>query len=191
MDDNRTWAVYTARTLLKDNPFFLDTETTGLDDYAKICELSIVDVSGNILMDTLISPLDPIPPEATKIHGISNAMVDGAPSFPDVLPRLQAILKGHTVVTYNCSYDFRLLWQSAVAHGINSTGLDYKNFHCAMKLYALFHGEWIEKYLSYKCYKLKRAALDCGIKLPGNLHRARVDAELTRQVTIHVSQSEL
>jgi uncharacterized protein YprB with RNaseH-like and TPR domain len=42
MDDDRTWAVYTARTLLKDNPFFLDTETTGLDDYAKICELSIV-----------------------------------------------------------------------------------------------------------------------------------------------------
>jgi DNA polymerase III epsilon subunit-like protein len=59
-----------------------------------------------------------------------------------------------------------------------------------MKLYALFHGEWIEKYLSYKCYKLKRAALDCGIKIPPNLHRARVDAELTRQVVMYMASAK-
>jgi DNA polymerase-3 subunit epsilon len=72
--DDRARAIRTARTWLKADPLFLDTETTGLDDQAGICELSFVDIAGRVLMDTLVRPHQPIPHEASVIHGITDAM---------------------------------------------------------------------------------------------------------------------
>ena len=58
--DDRAKAIQTARKWMKDDPLFLDTETTGLDGQAEICELSVIDAGGSVLMDTLIRPLQPI-----------------------------------------------------------------------------------------------------------------------------------
>src|SRR5690606_33823093 len=56
------------------NVVILDTETTGLYD-AEIVEIAVIDLGGNILMNTLVRPKNPIPAEVTAIHGINNEMV--------------------------------------------------------------------------------------------------------------------
>jgi DNA polymerase-3 subunit epsilon len=61
----------------------LDTETTGLDPKtSRVLELAIVDwESGATLLHERFNPGEPIPPEVTKIHGITDADVAEAPSF--------------------------------------------------------------------------------------------------------------
>lgn len=59
----------------------LDTETTGLDYDDKIVEIAVIDLDGNVLINTLVDPNKAIPKEATEIHGIANKMVENAPLF--------------------------------------------------------------------------------------------------------------
>jgi len=86
----------------------LDTETTGLDDDARIVEISIITGSGEVLVDTLLNPGgEPIPDEAASIHGITDAMVtaEGVPSFSEVLDRLTVALDGRRCLIYNAAFD--------------------------------------------------------------------------------------
>ncbi|MCX5250350.1 3'-5' exonuclease [Streptomyces sp. NBC_00201] len=60
---------------------------------------------------------EPIPAEATAIHGITDAMVEGAPTFSEILPRLAEALAGRRIVIYNRDYDTgRLLWELHLHH---------------------------------------------------------------------------
>ena len=138
-------------------------------------------------MDTLIRPLTPISPEASAVHGITDRTVANAPTFAEILPRLQRTVSSRTVLIYNLNYDWRLLWQSAEAHEIDELAIDKSTWHCAMKLYARFFGEWNNYWGNYKWQKLGEAALHCGLELPKDLHRARADAELARQVVIYMA----
>ena len=40
---------------------FLDTETTGLDAYAELVDIAVVDAAGRVLLDSLVRPRRPIP----------------------------------------------------------------------------------------------------------------------------------
>ncbi|CAH0535465.1 hypothetical protein VST7929_03039 [Vibrio stylophorae] len=63
---------------------YLDTETTGLDDNAEIIEISIISESGHVLLDTLVKPSQTVSAEATAIHGITDADLVGAPTWPEI-----------------------------------------------------------------------------------------------------------
>ncbi len=39
---------------LRQNAYFLDTETTGLDDQAEIVEIAVIDSAGNLVYEALI-----------------------------------------------------------------------------------------------------------------------------------------
>jgi len=66
-------------------PIYFDTETTGTrPDKDRIIELAAFDPIENRTFVQLINPGIPIPPEATAIHHISDAMVKDAPSFAQV-----------------------------------------------------------------------------------------------------------
>src|SRR4051794_16479396 len=78
----------------------LDSETTGVA-HAEIVQIAVVDAAGQVLIDTLVKPIQLIPREATRIHGITDAMVADAPTFAAILPQLQNILTGRNVVVYN------------------------------------------------------------------------------------------
>lgn len=171
---------------------FLDTETTGLERKDEIVELAVVDCDGEILMNTLVRPTIRIPPEATRIHRITNAAVAHAPTILDLLPQLDRLLAGRELVIYNRDYDLRLLRQSIQAHrsapGLQ-LGLPPSNCHCAMLLYAEHHGEWNAARQGYRWQKLEQAAQQCKLELPGTLHRALADAEVTRRLMLHLAKS--
>ena len=87
----------------------VDTETTGVD--AQTCglvEVAAVRVErGEIVAEfsELVNPGMPIPEKAQEVHGISDAMVEGAPTAVLVAPALDDFCRGAVPVAYNAPYD--------------------------------------------------------------------------------------
>jgi DNA polymerase III epsilon subunit-like protein len=153
----------------------LDTETTGLTATSRIVEIAVTTVSGTVLLDTLLNPGEPIPAQATAKHNITDAMVEGAPAFSEILPRLTQALAGRRIVIYNREYDTgRLLWELHLHHLAQGTvdftkqprygerrhaaahaWLDAQAWEeCAMEQYAAFYGDWHDHFGSYTWQKL-------------------------------------
>jgi len=131
----------------------LDTETTGLDPRAEVVQIAVVGPDRTSLLNSLVRPTIPIPPDATAIHGISDAMVAAAPGLPQIMPRLGAILFGKLVIAYNAAFDERLLQQSAFRHRL---GWPMCQWACAMEQYARFVGQWSDRHQTYTFQKLPR-----------------------------------
>jgi len=176
-----------AREWLARDPLFLDTETTGLDHRAEVCDLAIVDAAGQVVLDTLIRTARPIPPDAYAIHGISNADLAAAPTFARVVDQLRGALRGRLVVVYNAAFDKQMLIQSHKAAKTPPKYLQEANFVCAMELYAAHYGEWNSYYHSYRWQTLDKAARQCGLTWAGDAHRALADAEMCRRVVRHMA----
>lgn len=106
-----------ARAMLADpDTVILDTETTGLEDDARIVDIAVTTATGTVLLDTLVNPGEPIPPDATDIHGITDTDVADAPSFTDILTRLTAVLLKRRCLIYNKSYDAARLRHELILH---------------------------------------------------------------------------
>jgi DNA polymerase-3 subunit epsilon len=99
--------------------FIADTESTGLGPEARVCEYAhiLCKLEANRLVEverfeSLVNPGIPIPEGATKVHGITDAMVKMAPSLRDILPAAFKLAKNEhaLVVGHNFTgYDMALL----------------------------------------------------------------------------------
>jgi DNA polymerase-3 subunit epsilon len=177
-----TWA--RERTANPDT-IFLDTETTGLGSGAEIIDLGVVDLQGNVLIDTLIAPRRSIPPETTRVHGIVDADVVGAPTWIEVYPILAALLRHRPVVVYNADFDRRMIAGCCAADGIDGeTG----EWHCAMRHYAAWAGvRSSHKRQRYRLHKLGDAL--AAFDLPPGNHRALADAMACRSLVLALAHS--
>lgn len=84
---------------------FLDTETTGIDLMQdRVVEIALVrlDPSGaRTEFRSLVNPEMEIPEEARRVHGISNEMVAGEPTFAELAPKLLDMLRDVDLGGYN------------------------------------------------------------------------------------------
>jgi len=170
-----------AQLWLDKDVLILDTETTGLGDDAEIVEICLIANCGFIMLNTLIKPTKPIPPEATAIHGITDEMVAHAPTWRDVHGAVAALFFEQGFVAYNASFDARMIVQSARLNGLGDDGLcsfieEYS--HCAMLAYAEYYGQESGRG-GYKWQKLAAAAEQQGITIEGVPHRALSDCLTT------------
>ncbi len=99
---------------LVDIPFVvLDLETTGSrPGTAKITEVGAVRLEGLrevAHFQTLVNPQRPIPPFITRITGITQEMVAGAPRIDEVMPQLLNFLEGAIIVAHNAPFDVSFL----------------------------------------------------------------------------------
>src|SRR3989454_5108965 len=82
-----------------------DLETTDKD--VEVCEVVEVGaarvVDGEIVdrFHTLVKPYRPITAGATKVHGDSDAAVQGAPPFPEVWPAFRAFIGDDVLIAHN------------------------------------------------------------------------------------------
>lgn len=183
----RQRSITTAREILLHNPVYLDTETTGLGPQDEIIEVTVIDHDGTPLIDTLVKPGKPIPPDATAIHGIRNSDVSSAPAWVQIWDSLRSALFSRLIVIYNADFDLRMLRQT---HTL--AGLHWKERLSAfdmMRLYGEFRGEWDPRRRGYRFHSLAAAGRQCRIPLP-NAHRSRADVLLTRELLIHVARQE-
>lgn len=121
---------------LDENPLFLDTETTGLDDQAQIIELAISDAQGTILLETKLRPSVSIDPEAEDVHGLTIEFLANAPTWPEVSDQVRKILCGRALVIFNADFDTRMFRQTAAAYGESVEWVSELKTHCAMYLAA-------------------------------------------------------
>lgn len=103
------------KNLKLDRPLAVfDLETTGTspssDVIVEICVAILSPDGSRKVVTRRVNPGRPIPPEATKVHGISDADVADAPSFRDIAPELLRLLEGCDLAGFNViSYDLPLL----------------------------------------------------------------------------------
>ncbi len=88
---------------------YLDTETTGYQNNARIIDLCILDADLKPLFNSLINPGCSIPPAIANLTGISNYMVRKAPYWREVHAKVFSILTDATMVCHNAAFDLRML----------------------------------------------------------------------------------
>lgn len=88
-----------------------DLETTGLSAWGdEIIEIGAIRVLGDEIdtqntFHSLVNPKRMIPPEATAISGITNEMVQGAPSIDEVFPKFLEFVGEAYWVAHNARFD--------------------------------------------------------------------------------------
>ncbi len=98
---------------------YLDTETTGPDpEKAEVCELAMLLTpysgsarsEGSSQLCRLVRPTGPVPPEASAVHHITNAMLEDAPSVKDLEQDARELVsRADLVAAHNLPYDLSIL----------------------------------------------------------------------------------
>lgn len=91
----------------------LDVETTGLDfTREKMVEFAALKlVNGEIAdeFETLINPQQHIRNSSIKIHGITEEMVQDAPTLEEVMPKILEFIQDYPLVGHNVIFDYSYL----------------------------------------------------------------------------------
>ncbi|MEU0242311.1 3'-5' exonuclease [Nocardiopsis sp. NPDC006198] len=119
------------RALAPDEALLVDVETTGLGPTAAIVEIAVVEAdTGRTVLDTLVNP-DGVPVEkgAQQVHGITPGELDGAPTWPEIWPRLAQGVGSRLLIAYNADFD-----KSRIRHACRRYGLPVPrwDWDCAM-----------------------------------------------------------
>ena len=153
----------------------LDFETTGLypqDDRVVEVGIEKFNLNGTIeSYGTLINPGREIPPESSRISGITGAMVKESPGMADVYNKIMDMLDGCLIVAHNINFDYQFLKKEAERLGYSyelSIGIDT----IALARKAL---------KGHRSYSLQNLAKDLNLPVE-NAHRALDDARLCRDV---------
>ncbi len=88
----------------------VDVETTGgRGENHRVTEIGAVKVRNGQVVDrfqTLLNPQRSIPPNISRLTGITPAMVDSAPYFADVADELESFLEDAIFVAHNVNFDY-------------------------------------------------------------------------------------
>lgn len=108
----------------KETYVVIDLETTGLDHRTeRITEIGAVKMVGGLPIETfeqLINPNRVISSKVTRLTGITNDMVNGAPSIEEVLPSLADFIGDSVLVVHNAPFDISFLNSAARRTGQKS-----------------------------------------------------------------------
>ncbi len=159
-----------------------DTETTGLlphkDEIVQIGAVRVV--KGKIVegerLDTLVDPGIPIPPASTKVHKVSDRMVQGAPDIGEAGRSFHQFARDAVIVAHNAPFDMAFLRRHAERMGVEWSHpiLD------TVLLSAVLFGASETHTLDAVCERL-------GITIPEALrHTALGDAVATAEVLVRM-----
>lgn len=108
--------------MLEQPAVFLDLETTGATaTHDRITEIGIVAIEGGRLAEewsTLVNPEMRIPPAIQALTGISERMVEHAPTFAQVMEELLARIEGRLLIAHNARFDYGFLRNEFKRHGV-------------------------------------------------------------------------
>ena len=155
-------------------PVYYDTETTGIrPEKDRIIELAAFDPVRQTTFCKLINPGFPIPPEASAIHSITDAMVADAPTFKEVAKEFVAFCGTDAVLI---AHNNDALDQPFIEAEFKKEGVDLPAFKYIDSL------KWSRKYRS----DLPRHSLQFlrevfGIP-PNQAHRALDDVEVLHKI---------
>ena len=161
----------------------LDFETTGLspDMGDRITEVAALRIVGGEIRERYVSLVNcgvRIPPFITSLTGITQEMVDSAPSAGRVMPELLDFIGGDMLSAHNASFDEKFLKAEGWRIGRPTA---HSGLVCSLKLSRrLFPG--------LPSYKLGNLSDRLGIAFRGTAHRAEADAEVAAEVLLHAAR---
>ncbi len=160
---------------LKKPLVILDLETTGVNIASdRIVEFSALKVSPGGAEEWLtlrLNPGIPISPEATRVHGITDADVAGEPHFKDVAKKISAFLEGCDLAGFNSmKFDIPILSEEFLRVNVDFNPARHKY----VDVQVIFHKKE-QRTLSaaYKFY--------CKMELE-NAHSAKADTAATYEI---------
>jgi DNA polymerase III epsilon subunit family exonuclease len=146
-----------------------DTETTGFSPTMdRIVEVGAVKFrNGEVIEEKswLVNPQRDIPYWATKVHGITDDMVKGKPTFKDIYPEFQKFINGSVLMAHNARFDI-----SFVKAEIKRAGCELPP-NLVIDSLSLFR-KWYPKSTSHSVEAVARHA---EVKID-TLHRAAADS---------------
>ena len=120
----RSWLTFDAGPsveCLRQRFVALDLETTGLDPRRDtIVSLAAIPFVGGAAVQGYVTLVDPgraIPPQSTVIHGLTDAMVRGAPPLDRVLREVEPVFADAVLVGHNVGFDVAVLTRGRRAVG--------------------------------------------------------------------------
>lgn len=160
----------------------IDIETTGLRAGTdKITEIAIVKFDGSQVIDTyntLINPEIRIPPQITRLTGITNEMVQDAPYFYEVAKEIVEWTEGAVFVAHNVNFDYRFIQQEFKSLGYTFS----KKKLCTVRMSR-------KAFPGLKSYSLGNLIKRFGIEVKDR-HRALDDALATAELLRKIMQEE-
>ena len=91
----------------------LDTETTGLDyTREKMVEFAAVRLENGKIkakFETLINPEQHIRKSSIAIHGITQEMVEDAPTEAEIIPQILEFIGDYPIVAHNAIFDYNFI----------------------------------------------------------------------------------
>lgn len=114
---------------------------------------------------SFVDPGKPMPADAGKINGITDAMLAGAPSPPQVLARFAEFASGAVLVAHNAPFDISFIIPAMERHDIPRDKFRVVDTRLLAK----------DAWPSRRSYRLQDLLADLGIP-PGRAHRALDDA---------------
>lgn len=162
-------------TNIIENYCVVDIETTGLSrTYDQIIEICALRVRKNEIVDTftqLVKPTFPIPTTATRVNGITNEMVENAPSIKEVIAAFIEFIADDIVI----------------GHNIGSFDLEFINNACTNEFGKPLDNDYIDTLPLSRIafgglydYKLPTLCRELGIAL--SEHRAYADCISTKKL---------
>ena len=167
--------------MFKGEYIFLDLETTGASaGRDRITEIGLIEVKDGKFIDewsTLVHPQQIIPINIQAITGITNEMVEDAPTFASLAQTFYDRIKGKTLVAHNVRFDYSFLRNEFKLRSINYA----PKMMCTVKLSRLLYPDE------------KRHGLDSIIKrldfTVETRHRALADARAIWSFAEHLQKT--
>jgi DNA polymerase III subunit epsilon len=92
-----------------------DTETTGFEPLTgdRVIEIAAIELINDLPTENqfhaLLDPERDIPSDSTRVHGITNAHVEGKPKFAEVADKMLEFFGDSPLVAHNAPFDFAFI----------------------------------------------------------------------------------
>ena len=177
-------------TQLPDDYIVLDTETTGLPDengLPDIVTLGITVVRNREIEESVefkTRPQKRISEEAQSIHGITNKQAAAFDSFDSQWQQVAKYLKHQLIVIHNASYDWPILLDHVVRHGLAMP--EIQGVFCSQKA-AIPWAQATNLPCSHRGPSLDTLTKSLGVedlraKKDGGIHGAEIDSRQTARI---------
>lgn len=109
-------------------------------DYTSVCSVGIVNVAEGKVVNEFYSLVKPPDNkymwQTTRVHGIKPKDTAGSPTFAELFPRLESILKGQTMVAHNEAFDRAVLQRTMKLYGLKYSSLNLpEKWECTSIIY--------------------------------------------------------
>lgn len=155
---------------------FMEIDTTGLDEEDEMTRFTLLDASGQLIVDLLIKPeTRPLSPAASAASGITPEQLVHGLSIEDAWGPLQEALSGRYVVSFSQDWDVRQLDNTARRHHLEPVLV----IGACLQRHATryYHGEY---YL-----KLEELCARAGAPLPERPHQTSIDRARGQRAVLH------